>query len=155
MKKILPFFLFLLIPIYCSNAQNVFELDVTVSTAVNDYFGDANVGLGANLSYLIPVSELVHFGPSAGFTLFLVNGSDNYGLVPITASGRVQISQRFFAGVDLGYSFLIVDDIHGGFYYRPKIGYDFKAWSLLASYTGTTQDYGTLSFMGLGVEFGL
>jgi len=84
MKKKLLLFVFLISAIYNTNAQNRLKLGLNVSTAVNDYLGDTNLGVGAELSYLIPLSERLSFGPNAGVTLFFVNGSDNYGLIPLT-----------------------------------------------------------------------
>ena len=155
MKKTLLLFVFLISAIYNTNAQNRLKLGLNVSSAVNDYFGDVNLGLGAELSYLIPLSARLSFGPNAGVTVFFVNGSDNNSLVPLTASGRFHFNERFFAGADLGYSFIFIDEVDGGFYYRPKVGCDFNTISVLASYTGITQNNGQFSFVSLGIEFGL
>lgn len=155
MKKTILFLVFVTATVCSTNAQNKLKLGLNVGTAVNDYFGDNNVALGADLSYLFPVSERLSFGPSAGFTFLVVNASDNYGLLPLAASGRFHFNERFFADLDLGYSLIFIDEVKGGFYYRPKIGYDFNAFSLLASYWGITQDGGGLSFVSLGIEFGL
>jgi hypothetical protein len=155
MKKILLLFAFSIGALYGTNAQNQLKLGLNIGTAVNYYFGDANVALGADFSYLFPVSERLSFGPNAGFTLLLVNGSDNYGLLPITASGRYHFTDKFFAGADLGYSLIFIDEVNGGFYYRPKVGYELNTISLLASYIGITQNGGSFSIVSLGVEFSL
>lgn len=120
--------------------------------------GDADVydlNYGADLAYFFEVSDGFSLGPMVGYTGYSVDDF-NVSFLPIAASGRYAFqASSFFLGVDLGYAVGLEDGLDGGFYYRPKVGYDFGLLGVIASYSGISVDGGTFSSLNLGVEFSL
>ena len=154
MKKILVLFAFLITCSISSFAQENFKLGGNLGIPV----GDADVydiNYGADLAYLFNVSENFEAGPMLGYTGYSVDG-ESVSFLPIAASGRyIFPASNFFLGADLGYAVGLEDGLDGGFFYRPKLGYNFGLLGVIASYSGISVDGGTFSSVNLGVEFSL
>lgn len=136
-------------------SQNEWKLEINTGVNIGDYLSNTGISIGADISYLIPINEKFSIGPTTGFSILLLNNSDNIGFLPIAASGEFLVSNNLFIGADVGYSAVLIDGFYGGFYFRPKIGYTFNKFNLVGSYSGITQDGGLFSFIKLGVEFKL
>lgn len=144
---------FLMIGLSNSYAQSNFRYGANVGIPVGDAdFYDLNIG--ADLAYIFEVSEGLGVGPMLGYTNFSTGGF-SASLMPVAATGRYGLVDAFFVGADLGYGISLEDGWDGGFFYRPKVGYEFGTIVGLVSYSGIIVDGGTLSSINLGVEFGL
>ncbi len=119
------------------------------------------VGLDAN--YLWSVTEAVDVGVATGFTNTFgknyqvgpirIEGED-IQFIPIAAAGRYHFSDKFRAGVDLGYAIGLNDGNDGGFYYRPMVGFGVNsAVELNLSYTGVSLDGFNFATLTMGVMF--
>lgn len=133
-------------------AQDNFKLGGNLGIPV----GDADVydiAYGADAAYLFEVSDGFGLGPMLGYQGYSVEDF-SVSFLPIAASGRYTLPESmFFLGADLGYALGLEDGVDGGFYYRPKVGYDLGFLGLIGSYSGISVDGGTFSSINLGVEF--
>lgn len=154
MKKILVLFAILVVCSTSSFAQENFKLGGNLGIPVGDA-EDYDINYGADLAYIFGVSDGFGVGPMVGYTGYSVEDF-NVSFLPIAASGRyVFPTSNFFLGADLGYAIGLEDGVDGGFYYRPKVGYNFGLLGVIASYSGISVDGGTFSSLNLGVEFSL
>ena len=166
MKKLLFFMLFLAAGTATVYPQGDLRLGINVGLPVGDADDFTSFQLGADFSYLFNVAEGFDVGPMIGYSHFFGEevdlgggmGSmdfDDIQFLPIAASGRFNLAETFFLGADLGYAVGINDGNDGGFYYRPKVGFDLVGVGLIASYSGVSVDGGSFSSINLGIEFGL
>lgn len=130
MKKLLLSAILGLAGLVGVNAQEGFKAEVTVGATIGDASDAFGINYGAAASYLYPVMEGLHVGGKVGLDVF--SGKDimntnvklkNMTLIPITASAQYDITEQFFAGVDLGYALSLNNDYNGGFYFMPKGGW--------------------------------
>lgn len=82
---------------------------------------------------------------------------DDFAWLPLAAVVNYSLSDKFSLGTDIGYAIgMSPEDIDGGFYLRPNLGYSVgEKTSLNLSYTTTSFDGGSVSNIGLGVAFQL
>lgn len=149
---------------FTMNAQD-FKVGINGALPIGDAGDFADFSVGVDAVYLWNVSEKFDAGIATGFSNAFtkdieVLGStvevDDVQFVPIAGTARYNVSTNFYLGADLGYAIGINDGNDGGFYYRPRIGYNFsEKVSLNLSYTGVSVDGGSWDTIGLGVEFGL
>lgn len=161
MKKLVLIVALVVFSIGTASAQGQFKIGVNGAIPVGDA-GDAyTFGVGVDVAYLFEVADMVWIGPKTSyFQYFGDNGIDGVEIedaqfIPIVASGRVGLGEAFYFGADLGYAIGVDDTNGGGFYYRPKIGYNFGVVGLIASYSGVNNDGGNFSSINFGVEFGI
>jgi hypothetical protein len=119
--------------------------------------------VGADFAYLFSVADSFQVGPLVGYAHFFGDKMDFMGFtveiddiqfLPVAASARFFASEDLFFGADLGYAVGINDGNDGGFYYRPKAGYNLGSIGLILSYQGISADGGSFSSLNVGVEFG-
>lgn len=128
-------------------------------------FGDlgdvSNFTLGLDLKGQFMSTNHVGVGITTGYNHFFgKDGYEGFGTIPLGAFIRVYpASSGFFAGADLGYSFLTgVDGAEGGFYARPQIGYHNYNWNFFGFYNGifrSEENGGTLSYAGVGFTYNI
>lgn len=142
------------------NAQEGgFKAGLTVGLPVGDADEVYSLALNAEFSYLFAVADSFEVGPTAGYLHYLVKSDysdfvDGASFLPIGATARFYASEDLFFGADLGYGVGISPDGNdGGFYYKPKVGYNLGAVALVLSYSGVSVDGGTFNALGLGAEF--
>ncbi|MBC8754782.1 hypothetical protein H2O64_08875 [Kordia sp. YSTF-M3] len=145
---------------FTMNAQNGdFKVGLNGALPIGDAGDVSSFSIGLDVAYLWDVSEKFDVGVASGFTNAFIKdefeGADNVQFLPIAGAARYNVSSDFFLGADLGYAIGINDGNEGGFYYRPKVGYNFsEKVGINLSYTGISND-GDWSTIALGVEFGL
>ena len=152
------------------NAQEEgFKLGVTLALPMGDAGDGWSFGATLDATYLFDVADSFQLGATTGYQHFFgkteeidmgVFGTvevefDDAQFIPLAASARFYASEDFFFGADLGYALGLNEGNDGGFYYRPKVGYNLGGASILASYSGVSMDGFTFSYVGVGVEFGL
>lgn len=166
MKKFLfSVLFFLFFGAFSSFAQGDLRVGINAGIPVGDASDITTFHLGADLSYLFEVAEVISVGPMIGYSHFFgdeidFNGMgtmdiDDINFLPIAASGKIGLMNGLSLGLDLGYALGLNDGNDGGFYYRPKVGFNLVGIGLIASYSGVSVDGGTFSSVNLGVEFGL
>ena len=169
MKKLLLVVALAVFGMGTSFAQGQFKIGANAAIPVGDA-GDAyTFGVAADFAYLFEVADMVWIGPQASYFHYFgddveidtgigtISGEvEDAAFIPIAASGRVGFGEAFYVGADLGYGIGISPDGNdGGFYYRPKAGYNFGTVGIIASYSGVSSDGFTFSSINFGVEFGL
>ncbi|WP_166382061.1 transporter [Polaribacter sp. 11A2H] len=128
----------------------------------NDFYG---VALGAELNYMFPVADGFTLGPSVQYSHFFGKDQDFGGVtfetsdasyLPISGAARFNVSEKFVVGANLGYAVGLSEDLDGGFYYRPVVGYKIgDTTQLNISYSGISNDVLDMNNVSLGVMFGL
>lgn len=155
MKKLLLVAVFTIFGLVGTFAQGEFKVGVNAGVPLGEADDISTFNFGADLAYLFGVADVFSVGPLVGYSHFLGDGDRvDYHFIPLAASGRFGFSGSFFIGADLGYAIGADDGNDGGFYYRPKLGYDFGIIGLIASYSGIEVDGGSFNSVNLGVEFG-
>ncbi|WP_370478051.1 hypothetical protein [Tamlana flava] len=167
MKKKLSFIVLTLLFISSINAQKGFRMEVGVGPTTGEsreYFSYTLLG---NFYYLWDVSENINIGPTTGVLVFLGEGNNTNGsnsafgsipdiYIPIAFAGRINLSQTFSLGSDIGYGLSAnAFSDSGGFYIRPIITYNLKEkFAIIGSYANISESGGSASTINLGVNFG-
>jgi hypothetical protein len=155
MKKLLLIVVFIIFGVAGSYAQGEIKMGVNAGIPLGDADEMSSLNFGADLAYLFGVADVFSVGPLVGYSHFLGEGERvDAHFIPIAASGRFKLSDAFFIGADLGYAIGTEDGNDGGFFYRPKLGYDFGIIGLIGSYSGIEVNGGTFNSLNLGIEFG-
>ncbi len=152
------------------------KLGLSAGIPLGDNGDYSSFGIAFDAAYLFTAADSFQVGPAIGFHHYFSKeyepfpdvtvDPDDTQFVPIAAAARFDLDGLFF-GADLGYAIGINDGFDGGFYYRPKVGYNLGPVALILSYTGivvneTTvtignQEYSStesFSALNFGVEFG-
>jgi len=155
MKKLLLIVIFIIFGFADAYAQGEFRIGINAGVPLGDADDISTFNFGADLAYLFGVADEFSLGPLVGYSHFLGDGNRvDYHFFPLAASGRFGLSDAFFIGADLGYAIGADPGNDGGFFYRPKLGYDFGIIGLIASYSGIEVDGGSFNSVNLGIEFG-
>lgn len=154
MRKLLLVGILAVIGLSPSFGQNNFNVGVHGGIPLGDIEDFSSFELGVDLAYRFTFVDIVEVGPLIGYTHFFgKDNADDFNYLPIAASGRVGLPQSFFAGFDLGYAVALEDNVDGGLYYRPQVGYQFPAFGLVLSYAGIAEDGIDIGSITFGVEF--
>jgi hypothetical protein len=162
---------FILLAILCVGATSVnaqqkqgLKLEGTLSLPVGDLSDGLVFGLGADFTYLFNIADSFQIGAATGFHNVFARSSNtgpvalsgakkqDFSYVPLVASSRYYLFDEFFVGADLGYSFVLIDEVDGGFHYKPKVGFSFGPISTLLSYTGIVLEDQSYNSINLGFE---
>lgn len=146
------------------NAQQGFKLGAHVGLPVGDAADAFSLNIGADASYLFPVSAEFNMGIASGYSAWIgktinVPGYgdvkvDTMSMVPLAASAQYRVSPEFSLGVDLGYGFLFGSgSSDGGFYYHPKAAYHFGPSEVNLGYAGVSKNGSSLSSINLGYAY--
>lgn len=104
---------------------------------------------GLDALYLTDASRTFRFGFATGFSYAVGEfyhkdfedfveefQTSNFAYVPLAVSGRFVLGD-FFVGADVGYAVSVTGkkafNPNGGFYFRPKFGYDFELFKVFFS----------------------
>ena len=131
--------------------------------------GDAgdytSFNLTVDLNFLWPVGESFDAGLSAGYshsfgkeydTPLGTIEADDIQFLPLAVAGRLDLSEKFALGADVGYAVGINDGNDAGFYYAPRVQFGIsQALDLVLAYRGVSRDGGSFDVLTLGLEFGL
>lgn len=159
--------------------DNAMKVGLSAAIPLGDTGDFYSFGVQGDFSYLIEVAEDFQVGGMA--SIFWYNGKkikygfdfdfdfdipgydfdfggehkvDNAFFLPIGATARYNIDS-FFIGADLGYGIgLAPSGNDGGFFYRPKVGYDFNGIAAILSYSGIETKGVAHSSFNIGVEIG-
>jgi hypothetical protein len=86
--------------------------------------------------------------------LFSFGQSGSAGFMTAHIGPRVHITEKFFAGVGIGYAYFSADGLsEGAFSYYPHIGFDFKKSQLTFNYKAITNRGNTEGMIGIGILF--
>ncbi|RYY45517.1 MAG: hypothetical protein EOO06_16340 [Chitinophagaceae bacterium] len=100
-------------------------------------------------------------GLTTGYNHFFEkDGFESFGTIPAGAFIRVYPKAKgFFAGTDVGYSFLTnANGADGGFYVKPQIGYHNYSWNVFGFYNGIFRGEntgGSIQHVGIGATYNI
>lgn len=163
MKKLLLVAAFAVFAFSTVQSQEM-KAGVGVAIPMGDYKDAYSFGITADFTYFFEVNDAFLVGPQAGLLYYMGKDMDlPYGLgtvkmddamfLPIGASARYLL-EDFFFGADLGYGIgLAPDGNDGGFFYRPKAGYNFGSIGVVLSYSGVSLEGASFNSLNAGVEF--
>lgn len=162
--KVLPLFLiFSLVNFTGIKAQEGFKMGIQAGLPFNDFNEALSVVVGADVSYMYPLGEVVDIGPSVGFihgfaetfqSEIVRSDLKSIQFVPLSAGLRFWTSNEFSFGGNAGYALGISDGNDGGLYYRPMIAYLMSSSvEINFSYTGIELEQATWSTLTLGIVY--
>lgn len=134
---------------------------VSVGVPVGEVAGVSSFMLGGELKGQLMTTNHWGIGLTSGYNHFFPkNDNDHYGTVPVGGFFRYYPkSSGFFAGSDVGYSFVTgpVENT-GGFWVKPQIGYHNYNWNFFGFYNGVIRNAGNggnIQAFGLGATYNL
>ncbi len=168
-----------------------FKVGANIGLPMQEAGDIASFNMGADIAWLWEVAPNWEVGGLTGFTQIFGDGTYKYindpydfesklaakstdgivvdysneSFIPIAATGRWYFSDRkMYVGADLGYAIHVAGDADGGFYFRPKFGWNFGKVNLVGSFQrisggvhhlNTVDAYSVSGFnsANIGVEF--
>lgn len=132
---------------------------LTAGIPVGDTDDFTSFNLGVDLRGQHMVTPNFAIGLASGYTHFFAEeGLDDFGVIPAAGFLRYyfQPSGLFF-GSDVGYGFITGDNnLEGGLYINPQIGYHNYDWNFYAFYQNTFAENDIdLQSVGLGVTYNI
>lgn len=165
MKKLLLLTVFLVAFVTSSNAQFNSSLALTGAIPTGDVKNQSSFALSADLYFLKDINSALLLGVTSGYTIYFGkefnNGiatidGPNFSYLPLAGAVRFKLSEDFSFGSDLGYAFGLSDNVNGGFYYKPTVGFNLgNNNQLQLSYQGISEDGFTANYVGIGFAFGM
>ena len=137
-------------------AQEGLRIGGHLGIPVGDASDFTSLTLGADVTYLWQVTEMLAVGASSGFGIYL--GKDdysNYSFIPLAISGRVSYPENWFYVADIGYALALEDGADGGFYIQPKIGYTTGSLDIFIYYQSISESGINIGSLGAGLAFPL
>ncbi len=145
-----------------SNAQEGFKIGAHIGIPVGDAGDVSSFTLGLDGAYMWNVAPSFDLGVATGYSHFfgksfdVPGGSikaDDFGFIPLAVAGKYRFSgSPVSLGLDLGYGFATKNNMDGGFYFQPKVAYNFSQGELYLGYQGVSNDY-SVGAVNLGYNF--
>lgn len=138
------------------NAQTTgVEAGVHIGIPVGDIADYSSFNVGLDVAYLHPISSNFKLGVASGYDHFIgKDDADDFGFIPLAASAKFMPTQNFFVGADLGYAFATKDEMDGGFYYQPKVGYSGALVDVYGFYKGVSGKEDVIGDLSRDINFG-
>ena len=148
MKKLFFLSLFAIFAFSNSNAHGQFQATVSGGIPTGDASDFATFAIAVDLGYLFELSDNFRVGPTVGYNTSFLDSDfdgDNISFLPISASGRLNLSDEFTLGADAGYGIGLNEGNDGGFYYSPSILYGLsQSLDLILAYRAFSENGSTL-----------
>jgi long-subunit fatty acid transport protein len=145
------------------HAQEGFKMGIQAGLPFNDFNEPISMVVGADVSYMYPLGEVVDIGPSVGyihgfaetFQSNIVRADlESIQFVPLSAGVRIWTSNDFSFGGNAGWALGINEGNDGGLYYRPMIAYLMSSSvEVNFSYTAIELEEATWSTLTLGIVY--
>ena len=141
-----------------------FKAGVLAGMPVGDASDYSTFALGLDVAHHWGVSELIDAGIATGFihafgeSNSLGDGAITYKFediqfIPVAAALRIYPTYEFKFGADVGYALALNENMDGGFYIRPSIGYNITGnTELNVSYMSISNDW-EFSMVAVGLLF--
>lgn len=130
-----------------SNAQEGFKIGAHIGIPVSDAGDVSSFTLGLDGAYMWNVAPSFDLGVATGYSHFFGKSDgpwdyEDFGFIPLAVAGKYRFSgSPVSIGLDLGYGFATKDYMDGGFYFQPKVAYNFSRGELYLGYQGVSNDY--------------
>lgn len=155
MKKLFLLSIIAVFSIGSLNAQGQFQAGISGGIPTGDASDFTTFAIALDLSYLFELSDDLRVGPSLGYNTSFLDSDfdgDNISFLPIAASGRLDVSEEFTLGADVGYGVGLNDGNDGGFYYSPSVLYGIsQSLDIILAYRAFSENGSTLGQITLGL----
>lgn len=158
MKKLLLSAVIALFGLTGLKAQSTgFEAGAFIGFPIGDAGDVSSLNFGINAAYYWTVAESFQAGLTAGYDHWTAKEymgykGDDAGFIPIAATAKYDFG-GFFGGLDLGYAIYAGSGGgDGGFYYRPRVGWNNTSFNVYGFYKGISND-GSISSLGVGFDY--
>ncbi|MCK7590642.1 hypothetical protein M0G43_08660 [Subsaxibacter sp. CAU 1640] len=135
------------------------KLGLNAGVPMGDVDDASSFSFGLELKGQHLVTPNFGIGLTTGYSNFFgKDGVDDFGVVPAAAFARYYFQPKgLFVGADFGYGFLTgVDNLDGGLYLNPQLGYHNDDWNFYAYYQNTFADNDiTIQVLGVGVTYNI
>lgn len=144
-------------------AQEGFKMGIQAGLPFNDFNDAVSVVVGADVSYMYPLGEIVDIGPAVGFIHGFAETFQSFEVrrdlkpvqfAPVSAGLRFWTSNDFSFGGNVGYAFGVSDNVEGGLYYRPTIAFLMSSSvEVNLSYTAIELEESSWNTLTLGIVY--
>ena len=127
---------------------------INAGVPVGDISPYTSFAAGLDLSGQFMATKNFGIGLATGYTQFFAkSGYTNFGTVPVGLLLRYYPQEKgFFAGADVGYSFITnTNNSDGGLYLKPQLGYHNYSWNLFGFYNHIFRNDNLLDVQTVGV----
>jgi hypothetical protein len=126
---------------------------VNIGVPVGDVSNFTSFAAGVDLSGQYMASKNFGIGIASGYTQFFAkSGYNSFGTIPLGLLLRYYPQYKgFFAGADVGYTFVTTSGATGGMYVKPQLGYHNYDWNLFAFYNQVFRNSGNIDIQTVGV----
>lgn len=140
------------------------KIGLYVGLPTGDFNNASYLFLGGEFSYLAEVAPGFELGGLVGYSHYFIDDDyypyyydvEDVKFLPIAFSTRFYFGERkFFAGMDLGFAIGLDNGNDGGFFYRPKFGFNLGNVNLIAAYRGVSVNGVNVESLTAGIEFNL
>ncbi|MEO8172180.1 MAG: hypothetical protein ABI581_03820 [Sediminibacterium sp.] len=140
-----------------TNKNSWLKGGLTASVPVGNTANVSSFAAGLDLSGQWMATPNLGLGVSTGYThYFAKNSGSGFGTVPLGALIHYYPqSSGFFAGTDLGYSFITNSTETGGLYIKPKLGYHNYDWNFFGFYNQVFASSMDVQNVGVGVVYNI
>lgn len=148
-------------PTEITSKNSWLKAGLSAGVPVGDLSDVSSFVLGLDLKGQLMSTPHLGIGLTTGYNhFFMKDDFESFGTVPVGGFIRVYPQAKgFFAGTDLGYSFLTnANDADGGFYVKPQIGYHNYSWNLFGYYNGifrSDNSGGNIQHVGIGATYNI
>jgi hypothetical protein len=155
--------LFMMTNVFAQNPEPVTSVNswlkagLSASVPVGNTANSSSFAAGLDLSGQWMATPNLGLGITTGYThYFAKNNTSDFGTVPLGALIHYYPqSSGFFAGTDIGYSFITNSTQTGGLYIKPKIGYHNYDWNFFGFYNQVFANTSDVQNLGVGVVYNL
>ena len=133
------------------------KLGLNLGVPVGDLGDYSSFALGLDIAGQFMRTDNFGLGVVSGYTKYFkksdVAGAQDFGAIPLGLMLRYYPQPSgFFAGTDVGYTFLTGDIASdGGFYIRPQVGYHNYDWNIFAFYNQVFTSAPNVDIQSIGV----
>lgn len=148
-----------------TNAQFQPSFAITAGLPTGDIDDQSSFALSADLYFMKSINSTLGLGVTTGYSIYFSEEATiggitvdppNTSYLPLAGAIRLNLTNDLSFGADLGYAFGLSDNVDGGFYYKPTVGFNIGSSSqLMLSYQGISEDGFNVNYIGLGFAFGL
>ena len=141
-----------------TNKNSWLKLGIDLGVPVGDASNISSFVAGIDFKAQLMETPNVGIGLTTGYNHFFAKENlSSFGSIPLGAFIRYYPEAKgFFAGLDLGYSFLTnINGSNGGFYLKPELGYHNYDWNIFGFYNNIFIDGGNISHAGIGATYNI
>ncbi len=134
------------------------KLGIDLGVPTGDASNFSSFVAGVDVKGQLMQTKHLGLGLTTGYNHFFAKeNASSIGAIPLGAFVRYYPEAKgFFAGLDLGYSFLTNSaGANGGFYLKPQLGYHNYDWNFFGFYNNIFVSGSSISHLGIGATYNI